>query len=396
MKKGFTLVELLIVVVILVTLMTMVFRLGAIGGDSERRAVTVQRVQLLENALSGYYAAFGMYPPVKLHGSRNIFLKTDDNGAQSDSGEENTALWGWANQNGDVTDSNAESVAWRQISAALRSQPMGCEFPFDEDHIDDINEASAELRRWASESSKMPDHVRQKAQAGFRQVRPEDVAAFRNETDWNKIKLFRFGVMSYLLPRYLVMMNGDIRFFNQYAQWSENNTKPSNAMTGDTMEWDDIQTYINSSLPTDLIKVANIPSQAVCARWLPTLKGALACNSPRTLFGVQIRGDQAVGQSLPFWDEDSGMMGGCELYSPDGYGGSSDGPFYALDSITMLDGWGRELYYYSPSPHQSYTVWSAGPNGKTFPPWVSRDSLPQDANQCISVWIKDDIVGQSN
>ena len=72
MRKAFTLIEMLIVIAVLTTLMTIVFRLSSIGGDSWRRSETITRIQKLENCLSGYYAAFGSYPPVKLHGSRSI------------------------------------------------------------------------------------------------------------------------------------------------------------------------------------------------------------------------------------------------------------------------------------------------------------------------------------
>ena len=81
MKKGFSLVEMLIVVTVLVTLMAITFRLGAIGGTSSYRNTTVSRLQRLENCLSGYYAAFGSYPPVPLQGrSRSIYTRVDENG----------------------------------------------------------------------------------------------------------------------------------------------------------------------------------------------------------------------------------------------------------------------------------------------------------------------------
>ena len=59
MKKGFTLVELLIVVVVMITLMTITFRLSSIGSDATARNKTVNRLNRLENCMSGYYAAFG-------------------------------------------------------------------------------------------------------------------------------------------------------------------------------------------------------------------------------------------------------------------------------------------------------------------------------------------------
>ena len=35
-------------------------------------------------------------------------------------------------------------------------------------------------------------------------------------------------------------------------------------------------------------------------------------------------------------------------------------------------------------------------NGRTFPPWVSRETLDSKANRCISAWIEDDIVNMSH
>ena len=80
MKKAFTLVEMLVVVVVIVTLMTMTFRLSSIGDDSRRRNETLSRMNRIENCLSGYYAAFGGYPPVALHGTRNIYAKVSGHG----------------------------------------------------------------------------------------------------------------------------------------------------------------------------------------------------------------------------------------------------------------------------------------------------------------------------
>ena len=59
MKKAFRLVEMLVVVVVLVTLMSIVFKLGNVGDSSEKRTTTISRLQKLENCLSGHYAAAG-------------------------------------------------------------------------------------------------------------------------------------------------------------------------------------------------------------------------------------------------------------------------------------------------------------------------------------------------
>ena len=63
--------------------------------------------------------------------------------------------------------------------------------------------------------------------------------------------------------------------------------------------------------------------------------------------------------------------------------------FAESDTITLF-------YYYSPAPYQTYILWSAGPDGRTFPPWISRDGLDNNANRCVSAWIEDDIVNMSH
>ena len=82
-KNGFTLIELLIVTVVIVTLMGIVFRLAGVGGDSRAKSKTQARLQRLENAISGYYAAYGSYPPVPLEGrSRDINVRVRERGKQ--------------------------------------------------------------------------------------------------------------------------------------------------------------------------------------------------------------------------------------------------------------------------------------------------------------------------
>lgn len=395
MKKGFTLVELLIVVVVLATLMTIVFRIGNVGDETERRAITIQRMQRLENALSGYYAAFGMYPPVKLHGSRNIYRASDGRGGQDGSGEENENIWGWLSSDERVTNWSRESQAWQQVSAACYSQPISCEFPFSNEYRLFVASASEALMAWAQNSEKMNEAQKACCSAGFDDGVTDNIgrhAKNKSKTEWSEVKLFKFGLMSYLLPRYLVMMNGDKTFFRDYAQWTGNNTSPSDAYDGRAMDWSRVHDLVNSDSNSDIMRVANIPSQAVCARWMACFENALACNMKRTLFGVQISGDSA--NSIPSWNEETGSLSGT-IYNPDSKS-SSQANNYILDCITMRDGWGRDLFYYSPEPYQSYTVWSAGPNGRTFPPWISREKLSGDANRCVSYWTKDDITGLKN
>ena len=60
-----------------------------------------------------------------------------------------------------------------------------------------------------------------------------------------------------------------------------------------------------------------------------------------------------------------------------------------LDGVTVQDGWWHSFYYYSPEPHQTYVLWSAGPNGRTFPPWMEPSSSSD--RKLVNDWIADDI-----
>ena len=389
MKRGFTLVEMLIVVVVLSILMTMVFRLGSIGGDSKARSETISRMQRLENCLSGYYAAFGSYPPVKVHGSRDINLEVE-NEVQSDNKKE--------------PDWNNSNRAWNQVKVACRAQPVACNFPFGDGYSDYIVSLSSEIqsiiqqevdgysRYWGNEET------REKFMRGFddgstgpKTGGTSRFSGLQDKTDWRDIQLFRFGVMSFLLPRYMIMTTGYIGLYNQFAQWGDNNNKPHDPYTGASLSWNDVQKLAGFSPGGDpsvkeSVKLSSVPSQAVTARWMPNLEGICRGNHSITLFGTTIT------DSYSYLDVNNAYI--LELYTPGGANGS--GKQYALDFVTVLDGWGNEFYYYSPAPYQRYTLWSPGANGKTFPPWVPRETLNSTANKVVAEWIKDDITAMTN
>ena len=388
----------LIVVVVLVTLMTITFRLGAVNSASSRRNTTVSRIQRLENCLSGYYAAFGSYPPVAQHGSYNFYLKADSHGIQNLDGEENTGIWGWSAtsfRNGSLSkaDAEAERVAWNQVQAACRTQPVGCAFPFRQEYSDFVAAWSEQLAEEAKDDTSLSQERKAMFLAGFDDGVTQNIgrhARYRNKTDWREIQLFKFGLMSFLLPRYLVMMASDESLYSDYAQWTGNNSMPSDPLTGQTYRswrkvWDDANKDRDT---TDYARVANIPSQAVCARWMPNLENSVyTSRSTLTLFGVDVADDQStVGFSIS----------STELHSPGGYDQSSTAGQYVLDFCTVRDGWWEEFYYYSPPPYQTYVLWSSGPNKRTFPPWVSRETLDSTANRCVSAWTEDDIVNMSH
>ena len=394
MRKAFTLVEMLIVVVVLVTLMTITFRLGAINETSSRRNTTVTRLQKLENCLSGYFAAFGSYPPVAQHGSYNFYLRVDDHGIQNLDGDENTSIFGWdpdAFRRGSRPTEEIE--AWNQVQAACRAQPVGCAFPFRKEFSDFVTAWSDQLKEEAADSKSLTQAQKSMFAAGFDDGISQNIgrhARFKDKTDWRDVQLFKFGLMSFLLPRYLIMMASDESLYSDYAQWTGNNSMPSDPLTGQKYiswrkVWDDANRDRDT---TDYARVANIPSQAVCARWMPNLEDSVYTpHSTLSIFGVDIADNEStVGFSLS----------STEVHSPGGYDQSSTSGQYVLDFCTVRDGWWEEFYYYSPPPYQTYVLWSSGPDKRTFPPWISRDSLDSKANRCVSAWIEDDIVNMSH
>ncbi len=396
MKRGFTLVEMLIVVVVLVTLMTMTFRLSSIGSNSSARNKTINRMQRLENCLSGYYAAYGSYPPVKLHGSRNIYLAVNDVGIQDEDGQENKDLWGWYQPSGGHgIGSEQECKAWNQVKAACKSQPLAFRFPFPNLPVWDqyIQAVSDELKKRAEDATNISEARKHVLQMGFSNLKNFG-ALDSGASDWREVQIFQFGLMSYLLPRYMVGMNGEQTLFaDNYRQWTANNVTAYDPFTDEKRSWANVYEWAQEVTKENpdrdkLMRIANMPSQAVTARWMPNLEQTVSCNYDFRLFGVDVKDPDSSLQELRPDNLE------IEVYSTSGSG--TGGTYYVLDGVTVMDGWGNEFYYYSPPPHQSYTLWSAGPNGRTFPPWISRKTLDGSANRCVGAWVADDIVKMSN
>ena len=386
MKRGFTLVELMIVIAVLVTLMAITFRITNMVAETESRTMTITRMQRLENALSGFHAAFGCYPPVKLHGNRSF------------EGQEESINWG------------NESEAWYWVERISRTQPVGCRFPFPEKMSDYIRELS-DLIAAAASSGEYEDvfkdpKTREWAAAGFASAGDSHVegrlSAKKDKVLWNEIKLFQYGVMSYLLPRYFVMMGGSPKYFEagSYAQWTKNNDNPSDPFTGNAMDWTTVYNWAEEQRgggkSENVVKLQMVPSQSACARWLPNLEGICLCNSDSRLFGIDIKSyhwrDRGIFDSMEIEYLVPAVRESC--FTPDDDGSYRDQ--YLLDEVTVQDGWGHEFYYYSRSPYQSYTLWSSGPDGKTFPPWIARDQLSGQELDLAAKWTKDDITHMSN
>lgn len=379
MKKAFTLIELLIVIVVLAILAGLIFRLGGIGSSSGARNKTVARLQRLENALSGYYAAFGSYPPVQLQGrSRNIAYEVNGYGIQQTS----------------RNPVSGNTLVWKQVEAACRAQPVSMEFPYDRGYQDYVSAVAAQLKR-LHDDGVAPYRDNDALGYGFDGLRtPSQLSGKYDETAWTEVQVFKFGLMSYLLPRYLVMMgHNENSLYDNFAQWDDNNQLPARFEDGVSYgDWKEMNQVFTSQNNAQW-KISLLPSQAITARWLPNFEGVLSCNKGGVYYGIDItssdtidisNGRLSVGNAWPKLYSSGDSQSGT---------GTSGTQQYALNEITMRDGWGNELYYYSLPPYQSYRVWSAGPNGRTFPPWISpEEDVYKQNKDTIQSWVADDIV----
>lgn len=400
-KKGFTLVELLIVTVVVVSLMAIMFRLTGIAGNASARENTVAKMQKLENCLSGYFAAFGSYPPVPLQGAtRNIYRKTSDDHPDIQSDDQD-----------DIDDTDASFKSYHYVDAACKAQPVAAMFPppnkmkavvngrtrevssheaYDsfQNAVRSYYDADGYLGSDKTKIEKWKDAtIRDMSSPGF-------LNSYQGETDSTRLQLFRYGLMSFLLPRYRFMLDcakgaksGSTEAFNnsidRYRQWTDFNPLPPRMDTG--IAYASWKEFCDTMGSEDDWQIDLIPSQAACARWMPNLKDMVS-GPDKTFFGVNV-GTGSTG--IP----DVKNAANFTLYSAGGKNASSSSG-YPLLSLTVVDGWGRDFYYYSPAPYQTYVLWSAGNDGKTFPPWVDMDQFRKDHPEQYKYaiqWMADDI-----
>lgn len=400
-RGGFTLIELLVVTVVVVTLMGVVFRLAGVGGTNRAKAETIQRLQRLENALSGYYAAYGSYPPVPLQGrSRSIYKKVDDRGLQEDGDKES----------GDTDLEQGKTM--NQILAACRAQPVSVSWP-------PPDTASAE--KMVSALRAAYNESRTPGPGNFTLLKGASLA---DEINWRGtgkngkgVQLFEFGLLSFLFPRYFFMLEGKMdKWYDPETpgrgQWAANNQLPCRLDDGRPFaDWKEVRNTLGAGgsgsqqARRDAWIISNLTSQAVCARWMPNFKGIVSTvPDHRNFFGVDVA--DVRREYFSVWGSDShpaDLKGDAvrsnwqRVYSTSGYSeGGGGGTGYLLYSMTVRDGWDQEFFYYSEPPYQSYRLWSSGPNKVTFPPWYDLDQFSGKDLQQIQKFIEDDIVHLSN
>ncbi len=410
-SRGFTLIELLIVVVVIATLMGLVFRLAGVGGEQRARNQTITRIQKLEFALSGYFAAFGTYPPVPLHGTRDIFCDVNSHGIQIiGNGRTSTKM------------------EWPRVRAACLSQPVACEFPYNSesrDVTDGMDILSRTYKRRASQNGGSWNHAI--FSAGFN-ILPSanQVSQNARSAAWTDVQIFKFGVMSFLMPRYLFMVAGPYELYDNEsynAQWTSQNDlsqlfrfRDGKRLYSDSQGWKKLQqdtnqrknkTQASDYNSADYRQILAQPSQSVCARWMQALDGIVS--GGRTFYGVNTRLDHKEEHGYHHHEGTTGLGGEVymmqAIYAPGDAKDDSHGNQYMLDGMTVRDAWGMDLFYYSPPPYQNYRVWSAGPDQKTVPPWIDFKTLQtagaeegsgdKNGMETAARWTSDDIVGLS-
>lgn len=352
-RQAFTLIELMVVVLVISILMGGMFKLLSATSQVNKTASTKAKMELLENAISGFYAEYGMYPPVILHGSPDPL----ENGYKDDF--DNALSWG--------TDAEkARAAGW-----AAKCQPVAFEYPY------------------SVEMDKFVGRKYQSQQAKGVNSALGTSADQEPEWDWQKIKMFKFGLLSFLLPRLETIripsadttwQDGDSRYpekkFFKSLQWTKNNLTSKVGVNDD------------EGLVKALHAQREIENKA-CARWLPNFENQIH-GGRQSVLGVATR----IGSSRHFREsagDDDQTPQKYQIYLTK----ENSGTKTVLYRATIVDGWNQEFFYHSDPPYQSYRIWSAGPNKKTFPPWIPLSTVSADREK-VAGWIEDDIVGGSD
>lgn len=375
-RGGFTLVELIVVIAVMVTLMGVSFSLMHAGDDAVARNRTLNRLQRLQNCLSGYFAAFGHYPAVPLHASRDWRLKANNYGIQ--------------------TDSVDAGVDWLNVRAALLAQPVAVEYPFDCKDAgvkSDVSAASKADITWAKSSKKTGEAVaRAVLTNGYKPFAASMVKSSSGAGDWREVQVYRHGLLAYLLPRVAFMLRGESSVLDGFAAWTAHNDLAEyyDSDTGKalTSTWAELADAMR--LDSGRIREAALASSAAatCARWLPNLEGVVRGGG--TFFGID------TGDGMAFRERERDLrdaqLADLHIHAPGSAASPNAKSQYILDGMTVLDGWGGELYYYSPAPHRACRVWSAGRDRRTFPPWVDPKAAAKDAALAVALgWTCDDL-----
>jgi len=342
-KRAFTLIELMVVMVIIGILMGGIFRMMKIVDNHNRKANTVAKLQRLQNAISGFYSSYGIYPPVPVEGGYSDPF----------AGTQNESVFSGGKP--------ATSGSAKAARMAARAQPVAFQFPHGT-HLDAIinRELGIYNIRAANEVYNSPDTY--------------------TDFKWANIQMFQFGLMSFLLPRVYVADNSQ--------------AQPPNMLFFDSMQWSQYNKQSGG------LRAQGEQELREAAKWIVNLENSVSGYAP-SILDVNIRGGEKWDIDLDgtgFGDPDESAASDVE--EREGFNAMPfRGPYDWGSQRTLLlcstasDSWGQDFYYYSPPPHNSYRLWSSGPNKNTFPPWIPLESLSNAQRKRIKEWTEDDIVG---
>lgn len=347
-RHAFTMIELMVVVTVVAILIGAVFQLMNTIGQMNRKAVTTARLEKLHNAISGFYAEYGYYPPVPNYTNPDVH----DTSMKDD------------------RDQNVTGGFIERSTHAARNQPVAFEYPPAKSLDRYVNEAYGEWGLLSPNSN---------------------IAGGRVSTvwEWRDLKLFKFGLLSFLLPRVEVVglstQTGVVesnqspdRSFYESAQWRRHNPSSVTAGGGTQRLWKELDAQREQESRT-------------VSRWISNLEGIVAGGG--TYFGVNTHDPDTASEGNSFRRFEEHDSEGRLI---DVHGYLFGGQKYVLMYKTLRDGWGREFFYYSPPPYQSYQLWSAGPDGKTVPPWLKLSSLDAKERDDAVNATKDDVVRSDN
>ncbi len=341
-RQAFTMIELMVVVTIIAILMGGVFQLMSTVGQMNQRAETVARLERVQNAISGFYAEYGYYPPVPSYGNpdpwASNFRNDFDQAVGSGSGKE---------------------AFTSRCTESARNQPVEFEFPPVQALDKFINITYAKWSVYSPNTLLGP------------------TAATIPKEEWQDVKLFKFGLLSYLLPRLEVIgftgttgINTDLEPILQFyesRQWKRHNPVSDVGST-------------RKSLAAQQV----IENRAV-ARWLPNFEGIVAAG--KTILGVNTHESETADDEGAY--KTRNVYQGTKLVDVLAY--DYNGQRYVLQYMSLRDGWDRDLFYYSPPPYQSYRLWSAGKDGKTIPPWIKMENLSAEERKWATEITLDDV-----
>lgn len=327
-RNGFTIIEMMIVIVIIAILSGFVFRMMGLAAVKNNIAETKAKLEKIANAIEAYRAEYGSYPPVAVYdcckGAHGI----------------QPTLYEYPNAS-EMGTSGSSTAMSSQFAARL------------------VNE-SKEKDRWADFS-----------------LFTFGLASYLYPRYWStgeKAPQELFGDLS----------SGDVKNGQKadkkrvINQWTAHNKKEEDRIYIQDMDRDMnairrilpfLETHIDSKIERK-VKVWVLPKN----EW-----GDIDC-------GV---GDFAYS-SLEFcrWNGKGGE--GHFIGSPESINGTRiyDGIEFMNYAIGFKDSWGRILHYQSNPPYDNFRLWSPGPNGQTCDPVCPNPSSCSACNDDIFVGLQ--------